>query len=48
MLTAILKIVPCWELIGASSYKWIHLKTASPCYTGETSLNTYNRNTEKC
>lgn len=46
MLTAILKIVPCWELIDATSYKWIHLKTASPCYTGETLLNTYNRNTE--
>lgn len=47
MLTAILKIVPCWELIDDTSYKWIHLKTASACYTGETLLNTYNRNTEE-
>lgn len=45
MLAAILKIVPCWELIDATSYKWIHLKTASACYTGETLLNTYSRNT---
>lgn len=46
MLTVILKNVPCLELIDATSYKWIHLKTASACYTGETLLNTYNRNTE--
>lgn len=47
MLTAILKITPCWELIDATSYKWIHLKTAFHCCAGETILNTYNRNTEK-